>query len=716
MEHWKQGGELIDGMKRGLSGSGVHDIHATNRPRPLGRDQYTARGTRSNVGTTLCFAILVAGCAAPTSPSEPSAGSPAEALSMGGVEGERGARLEADDGGAISVFRSAVYREDLTEETLAIRRTSPRPPPLDDRTGLEVAIDFLQATAAERASDDQIRVLVTLPDPESSDWIDGVARLEETDRHAAIDRRRTRLRPSQDDMDSDLRALGARVLGRHWIHNSLIAEVPAGLIPRLLEIPNADFAIAEAEVRLGANYDGLYLSEYTNRRYLDLVGFYGESRGRVSSPSDNIKIAIVEGTNHLNVGHPGWLDYPGGPTRIKAYKSCDSGSCSTMISATPPHPHATQVAWAAAGSIEQGQDPNFPYPGDQLSRSGMLREAEIYFYSPQSAAGVVSAFQEAITDGVDVFNYSTGMSGCGEVGACDPRMDCIGINATLKAVADAGIVTTACGGNCGGGGTACNEWYPAIRSEALAVSALASSIPTPGWDLELSSDVCRGNVPVTTVGGLTATTAGIGIVAPGDIRNYFDSTSNGYVATGVGGCSIAAPIVAGGVGALRDALKYFGWGANDARMLMTNLFVLADATNGTTPFFEVNNRVDDWSGYGRMWLHWPNINAAAGPSDPWLAAPFGWGWRTFVIYQGQTVEWSVGSSAAEPSGITEWKWALMWTESDFTQVADIIIEAIDKCDGDRVLRSDVTFSLRKRIHMDGSEVAGKCVYMRARGL
>ncbi len=63
-------------------------------------------------------------------------------------------------------------------------------------------------------------------------------------------------------------------------------------------------------------------------------------------------------------------------------------------------------------------------------------------------------------------------------------------------------------------------------------------------------------------------------------------------------------------------MKRFGWSANDARMLMVNLFALGDASDGFTASVESIGQVSDWSGYGRMWLHWPNMNAGAGPVDP----------------------------------------------------------------------------------------------------
>ncbi len=99
-----------------------------------------------------------------------------------------------------------------------------------------------------------------------------------------------------------------------------------------------------------------------------------------------------------------------------------------------------------------------------------------------------------------------------------------------------------------------------------------------------------------------------------------------------------------------------------------------------------------------------------------MGAPWGWGWRSFTITNGQTVSWTVGDSGPESSLITKWKWAVMWFENDLTSVADIIIRVVDSCAGNTMIAGDLSFYTRKAIFLDGGpSIANRCLVMQVIG-
>src|SRR6185312_11090843 len=92
------------------------------------------------------------------------------------------------------------------------------------------------------------------------------------------------------------------------------------------------------------------------------------------------------------------------------------GGCTrlTTAPAAGAKAHGMVVAGIAAGSIEDGEDPNYTgiHTVDQRDRSGIAKEAVILYYRGGDGS-VLSwryAIQQAVADGADVINLSLGDS------------------------------------------------------------------------------------------------------------------------------------------------------------------------------------------------------------------------------------------------------------------------------------------------------------------
>jgi hypothetical protein len=167
--------------------------------------------------------------------------------------------------------------------------------------------------------------------------------------------------------------------------------------------------------------------------------------------------------------------------------------------------------------------------------------------------------------------------------------------------------------------------------------------------------------------------------------------------------------VTAAAGALRNAFSSIGWTTTSAPALMVNMLLMGDAWDANSGN-DRRTRLSDLSGGGRIHMHWP--------SSTDLTAPWGWGWRSFVIHQGQTISWNVGSSAPESPLIQQWKWAALWFESDLQNVADIDFEVYDTCPpggGEILVASDSSRDLRARFMLLQPEIANRCLQMRAYG-
>lgn len=574
-----------------------------------------------------------------------------------------------------------------------------------DEQAREIAVANTEAVielARERGSG-AIVFIVNLPELPFDFTRLAVDEDRERERQAALSERQADVRAAQADAVQAIERLGGQVVAHHWVVNALTVESTGDDVADILALPMiASASIGELVVSPGARYDGTDTRTAVRSEAMNNLGYYGAGGGRTSSPTGSMKVGVFD-VDPLNTNHVGWLNWAGGPTRVASKKFCNGTCTASTTAATGSVNHGTRVTSVAAGSIDQGQDPNFPGFGTtaQLEHSWSAAESRIYYYWGNS----ITAIEAAIADGVDVLNMSVGISCTAPNNyGCSPLYDCGNINTILRNGLDAGMLGLACAGNGSQGGSgSCDLWWPGWRPETIAVNALDTSNDAVAYhDSVFTGYATTGPIPIIMESGVSSTTPGVDLTGPGETRFAYGNGSNDYF--DMNGCSNATPVVTGAVGVLREAFKNLGWLGNDARALMVNALLMGDASNGSTANGESNNAVHPSAGYGRFHGHIP--------SDADMVAPWGWGWRSVRIYDGQELRYSVWDAGPESSAVTEWKMAVTWDAPNLNDVPDVVVRVVDTCNGDLTIASDYSYALRKRLHLTAGSIGGRCLEMR----
>lgn len=645
----------------------------------------------------LAAAFAAAGCAPGQEPDETSEEAGSEA---GEPTSEAGEALSADgDGGLLSHAPAPLRRAPVSEA---------RPLPAGAPSGGALAaaprpVESSLERAARVAPDGVVRVLIE-PGLPSFDFspLRGAGAGE---RQARIADRKARIEPAHRAVEKRVAAAGGAVLGRSWLSGQITAEMTAREAMALRAQPGIKDVAFDEPTRESATYDGLDIRNGTLASDLLSAGYDAISGGRTGG---RVRIGVIEsngGNNYPCKDHVGFKSLPGGASRLLALYDCDGSGCTATTSENNSNTHASAVLWAAGGDLTDGQDASITSTTERARRSGVAPEAYLYYYSDGgNCDGIVSALDQAVSDGVDVVNMSLSV---GDV--CDTGITCA--NTAIKNATDAGVLVVTAAGNAGHtGGSACTLAYPALRTETIAVANIASVDTTAYGSLDLDDSSSRGGVPITTRGGHGTTTAGVDISAPGWHTLTFSGEPNTYFTGTWSGTSMASPVVAGNAALLKDALKGIGWSsaADDPRALAVNLLLSGDSwdeISGSEP----TSGVSATSGFGRARMHWPSSSSIEGP--------WGWGWRSFNIHQGETVTWTVESAGPESASVTEWKWAFLWFEDNLGSTSDIVIRVYDTCPaggGAPVLvAGDYSYGLRKRVRLTSSQIGGKCLEMRA---
>jgi len=533
-------------------------------------------------------------------------------------------------------------------------------------------------------------------------------------RDAVISQRKAGLRPGQDRLAAWLNERDGRVLARYWAANVIYFELPARHVPDLSRHP--DVLAIEFEHRLipgtpPFGWTGDELKAATRTYEMRAAGYWGHA----GSISDGFEVRIAVGdSSPLASDHVGWLDWVGGPSRIHTYERCTGLGCTPNQTVAQDSTHGTVVSWIATGSIEQDQDPNYPYylQTAQRQRSGIAQEAEL-IYLEIEPNGTFPAFARAIELEADVYVIPGHWACTPDDDPCD--LACFSQTswiAMLKNAADAGIIIPACAGNeyhSGG----CSVQFPGFSSFTLGVNGLESGDAAYSYDdLWMLPSASRGGVPVEIYpyGGVR-NVSGIDFVAPGRIARHFTDGPNYYAGPFIedAGCSYATPVVAGVAAMFRHALWSIGFNSGNAFVVMANMLLLGDqwdADSGSKLSFGVS----DISGFGRIKAHWP------ASSD--LTAPWRWSARSFTIYDWGEVSWDViPGGGAMPAQATMFRSVVTWMEEDGTDVADIVLEVHDTCaegGGDYWVDWDWSWDWRKRVILSGAEMAGRCLQVKAR--
>lgn len=562
------------------------------------------------------------------------------------------------------------------------------------------------AELARQRGAEPIRFVVNLPELPFDFTRLAVDEDREPERRVALAERQSAVWASQAEVVQAIERLGGQVLTQHWVVNAITVESSGDDAAEILALPMlASASIGELEITPGARYDGTDTRNAVRSQQMNNLGYFGAGGGRTSSPTTALKVGIYD-VDPLNTNHVGWLNWAGGPTRVASKKLCEGSCTASAAAATGAVNHGTRVTSVAAGSIEQGQDVNFPgfETVAQREHSWSAGESRIHYYWGWNSAAAIEA---AIADGVDVLNMSVGIS-CSAPNnyGCSPLYDCANINTILRNGLDAGMLSLACAGNGAQGGTGtCDLWWPGYRPETLAINALDTSNDATAYhDSVFTSYATTGPIPIVSEGGVASTTPGVDLLGPGETRFAYGNGSNDYF--DMNGCSNATPVVTGAVGVLREAFKNLGWLGNDARALMVNALLMGDASNGSTANGESNTSVHNSAGYGRFHSHIP--------SDADMTAPWGWGWRWVRIYDGQELRYTVWDAGPESPAVTEWKFAVTWDAPNLNDVPDIVISVVDTCNGNVTIASDWSYALRKRLHLTNANIANRCLEMRVR--
>ncbi|MEM9463387.1 MAG: S8 family serine peptidase [Myxococcota bacterium] len=578
------------------------------------------------------------------------------------------------------------------------KRAAERDVPMDRISITQRTLDRV----AVRPTDESVRLLVSVDAP-TLDFTEFRERRGQA-RRVLIDRRRADLDPVQDRVGKRIEALGGTVLGRRWISSHVLVEIPAGRVVDVAALAEVSDVALDDATTPSAVYDGADIRENTLVEDLLAAGYDSLTGSRSNG---RVRVGVIEsngGTNWPTTNHVGWRSWLNSFSRLTQVYACNGSGCSTTTATANGYTHGNAVMWAVGGDITDGQDANIANALSREERSGVAPESSLYYYSDGgNCAGVESALEQALVDGVDVVNMSLGIG----AGQCNPDYDCT--NQALRNANNAGILVVAAAGNAGHPGT-CTLGYPALRNEVLAVGSLSTDTNIDYDAATLLNSSSQGPIATEMHNGLVRDTAGVDLTAPGCYTRHFTWGPNGYNAGAPCGTSMASPIVAGTAANMRDMFDAIGWvgPATDAKALMVNMLLLGDKWDYSTGA-DRSTGISDTSGFGRMKVHFPTSAS--------LSGPWGWGWRSEVLQQGETKTWTVGSAAAESALVTQFKWAVTWFDNDLDESSDVVIRVYNTCPAGggapQYVSGDSGYNLRKSVRLSQSQISGRCLEMRA---
>lgn len=430
-----------------------------------------------------------------------------------------------------------------------------------------------------------------------------------------------------------------------------------------------------------------------------------------------------------------------------------------------PTAHGSYCADVAGSSVEEGQDPSLTTTSDMTARSGAAPGATIHNY----IGSMSSALTQAVTNGDRVVSISVGTNcfcekpaatcasfcdptndkNCVQV-PCDPTIDYWDLSPDLLAAENAGTMVAVAAGDYPAG-----MGYPAVRPEVLAVG-WAESHPNsdPNPDVAprdpsastgpLTFDVyeegrqsesaigliapgCISMVETVNTAAVNTNSSATGpasVTCPGDICSpVFPSTAYapaGYLApevmagppswTWYPGCgaSFSTPLVSGGIAILAQAYTKNAWGFSGWD-LMAAALAQGDGFDDTTGNLR-STGLSSTTGAGHMHVHYPL-------PDYNLGGTWGWAANHAIINQATTQYIQIG---VMPANTTEWKFALVWNETDMTNAAaiDVYVESLGTGNCNEtpvVLASQTDFDIHKRVRLTGNEVANQCLRVRVYG-
>jgi hypothetical protein len=577
--------------------------------------------------------------------------------------------------------------------------------------------------AAMRDPNAPITLTLTLPEVNFA-W-DDMRSKDQAFRANRIQQRQADVAPRQQPVIDRLSKLGATSITPLWIANHISAVVPAKLAPAIAMWPELE----TLEHDLGAVPNGTPGSGYTGvdrasavaADRLEMWGFNGGAGSLRNGGSSPVIVGDVGAAAGISPGnapptnHPGFLKPGQGVTRFTSDLICNS---STKSCFGAPYPttltHDTITMQLLAGSIVDGQDPNFQgnFTYDQLDRSGLALYAVPKFFGMLTSSESDEAFaiQQAVSAGVDILNVSATTPGVHYEN--NPNISLGGLNGALQNAFSSGVLVVYSAGDDNTDSmwvnSPCNQGYPSMRPEVLAVNGTKSVYNSSGYPT--TNPVLAGSAWATSgctvdayasngTSTYATTNIALGPVAPGKVSLVYRINSYNTSDTQTGS-SFAAPIVAGAAAQLTNAFYSLGFAPRENFWLLTDMMMLSDGYD----FVDYNNgaqtRVNglsQFSGTGRLRMRFPSGGSFNDPN--WQ-----WSWWTFALgpHQTFTRTFQIGPNTQH------YRLGLFWTETNLTKVADIDV-AVNALDANGVLcAQDIGFqddeSLHNSIHLTRSQI------------
>jgi hypothetical protein len=570
-------------------------------------------------------------------------------------------------------------------------------------------------SAANEPEQKEVTILIALDD-EKFPWHEFRNRaLTEENMDELVRAREDQLRTRLDAIESRITALGGTNIVRFWIAPAISARVPARVVPVVAgwtDIQAASRDDNETRNFLASYRPGLEGREATRADTFIAAGYTGDD-GHLGG-SARVRAAVYDAEG-LFYSHPGFQN-AGGSLRIAEMRRCSNGSC-PLFTPSNENSHAVATLGILGGSIEDGQDANYPLLTSRLRRSGIARSASLYYFTAPSTdlgTNFYAMLQSAMTLQLDVVNHSWNW-GC----VCSRTCDVGGANAVLRNSMDSGTLNVISAGN--GGAASCTAAWPTTRPDALKVGALATtsssqaynSVSSMQWDVNGSS---RGGMTVTSNGiSLVGAHSLVDVAAPGCFDKVYlgpDYYPDGtlYLDESVEplqpcASSFAAPLVAGNAALLLDSFYSLGFSGMDARMTQTYMIMMADGWNVDAGAIAITG-MSTLSGAGRFKNHFSTD----------LTPPSAWGCHkdTFVCPGPTAIPCSGGvfsygvAFAPTPASVTTWKAALTWKDSDLNNATRLTLRVRNTCPA-QTIATDASNDIRKRIKLVQSFITGKCL-------
>jgi hypothetical protein len=504
-----------------------------------------------------------------------------------------------------------------------------------------------------------------------------------------------------------LKELGAVEVGGGWLGvPGVSATLPLGAIPALAEHPQIARVELEFEGKPTHVWDGADMASSSGLH----IGIYDDNGYHGQAYEDNpggrkMRIGIIDREGFLQT-HRGFLDGPNSPTRIVDDYHCTSTSCTSGAQGPQNDKpwHGTFCAAIAAGDITQNQISGLTGQ-QQLERSGVTRESDIYLFSIDNNSSVREAIEKAAELGVDVVSESYAAGGSAT--PCDGFIT----GSIQYAIYDAqflGTIVVAAAGN--DGGSPCNMYGIGEAPSAFTVgSAQDGSAAT--WSSRDRESYSQPGGATAVIDGSTRSGALslVSALAPGCIQYSFSHEDDSTIVSGGCGTSYATPQIAGAAILVKDWFLDSGYTTilNEGRLFAV-LLGMTDRADGVSTY-RTSSFNPSWGG-GRF-------QARMLTSD--MGAPAGWESWSGIVSDGQVSDHNMLGSGAEPAGIGQFKVTAVFFEDDFDNDADAGLADIDlyvrsdNCAGVG-LTGDTSYDVKLMARL-GSSASGQALCIRREG-